>query len=328
MSRAVGILSVTTALFAASTLYFAWALGVERDRGTSLHESRGTAPAAGDGFATTRENGSRDDAAVGGPGDTRSTDSPGASGGLLSRIGGGKKKRLSPKQKSDLYQQDFTRMYADPVTRQQLIEEQIPMLRDQFIVLERRLELPSDQWQRFLETYAAQEIGRRGASGACANDIECLKRRLGPEAYARYEQEMRDLLGEADLKEFQAFNYSVKERQVVETLQTELAPQQRLSEVAAEDLITALSEVRRATEKNIQAENGSFNMFSGDGYVLSYPPTLKTVDERVEYASGYFEKLRQRAEPLLNPVQLAAYRALQEKALRSLRRGMEATAGR
>jgi len=74
-----------------------------------------------------------------------------------------------------------------------------------------------------------------------------------------------------------------------------------------------LSEVRRAAEKDIQEANGSFHKFSGDGYVVVYPPNLKTLDERLDYAAEHFKKLRERAGALLNPVQLAAYQQQHER---------------
>jgi hypothetical protein len=326
MSRAVGLLTATTVLFAASTLYFAWALGVERDRGADFAAAGGARPAmagsaadasAHDGIGTTGAHSARPEGT-----------SAGKSSGSLDRLGtlaGGGRKRPSRELSGELFKRDFDRMFADPVTRQQLIEEQIPRYRDRFIVLERRLDLPSAQWRRFLETMATQEVERRGNTAVCEKDIECLMRSAGPETYARDEQEIRDVLGDADMKQFQTFNYSVSERQSVEALQSRLPQFQKLSEGAAEDLITALSDVRRATEKSIQAENGSFITFSGDGYVFVYPPNLKTLQERLSYAYEQSKKLRQRAAPLLNETQFIVYQGLHKEALRSLQRAMAAT---
>jgi hypothetical protein len=327
MSTTTRILSATTALFAASTLYFAWAVGVERDRGADFRTSHGAVAGAADRRAAASENGATGVTDAEGSG--RSNETPSAeSPGLLERLGslvGGGRKRASREQESELFQKDFERMFSDPATRKQLVEERIPGFRDQFIVLERRLEKPADQWQRFLETVATQAIDRRGGSSICARDVECQKRSLGPEAHARWEQEIRDVLGDADMKQYQTFNYALSERKSVELLQAELPLPQQLSEKAAEDLIASLSEVRLAAEKNIQEGNGSFQRFSGDGYVVVYPPNLKTLDERLDYAAEHFKNLRERAGTLLNPVQLAAYEEQQEEALRRLRRAMAAT---
>ena len=319
MSTTTRILSATTTLFAASTLYFAWAVGVERDRGAVA--------GAADSRATALENGATGVADAEGSGssnETSSAESPGVFDRLGAVVGGGRK-RASRQQQSELFQKDFARMFADPATRRQLVEERIPNLRDQFIVLERRLDMPSDQWQRFLETLATQAIERQGGSALCGHDVQCQIRSLGPEAYARYDQEIRDVLGDADMKQYQTFNYALSERQSVESLQAELSLAQQLSEKAAEDLITSLSEVRRAAEKSIQEENGSFYTFRGDDYVVVFPLNLKTLDERLAYAVEHFKKLRERAKALLNPVQLAAYQEQLKESLRRLRREMAAT---
>jgi hypothetical protein len=326
MSAKARILSATTALFAASTLYFAWAVGVERNRGAEFRAARGAMPSLADAGPTdsnTGANGATSAAGTAESNGTPSAKSPGLLDGLRGLVGG--RKRMSPQQSSELYKQDFARMFADPATRKRLIEELIPIYRDQFIVLERRLDMPSDQWQRFLETAATHDIERRGGSAVCGHDKECQMRSLGTEAYARYEREIRDVLGDADMKQYQTFNYALSERQSVESLQTRLSLPQQLSETAAEDLITALSEVRRAAAESIQEENGSFITFSGDGYVVVFPPNLESLDERLDYAAEQFKKLRERAGALLNPVQLAAYQEQNKVALRRLRRAMAAT---
>jgi len=320
MSTMTRILSATTALFAASTLYFAWAVGVERDRGADFSTEHGAFAGAADSRATASENGAAGvtDAE---PNETPSAESPGLFDRLSALVGGGRKR--APRQlQNELFQKDFERMFSDAATRRQLVEERIPRYRDQFVVLQRRLDMPSDQWQRFLETMATQAIERRGGWDLCAQDLQCRIRSLGDEAYARYDQEIRDVLGDADMKEFQTFNYALSERQSVESLQAELPLSQQLSEKAAEDLIAALSEVRRDAEKSIQEENGSFRKFSGDDYVVVFPPDLKTLDERLHYAAEHFTKLRDRAAALLNPVQLAAYQRQLKEALRQARRGM------
>jgi hypothetical protein len=327
MSMTTRILSATTALFAASTLYLAWAVGVERDRGADFRTSHGAVAGAADSRTTAPENGAT--AVTDAEGSGRSSETPTAeSPGLFDRLGGlvgGGMKRASRQQQDELFQKDFLRMFSDPATRKQLVEERIPSYRDQFIVLERQLDMPSDQWQRFLETVATQAIERRGGSAVCGRDVQCQMRSLGPEAYARYDQEIRDVLGDADMKQYQTFNYALSERQSVESLQAELSLSQQLSEKAAEDLIDSLSEVRRAAEKSIEEQNGSFFTFRGDGYVVVFPSNLKSLDERLNYAAGHFKKLRERAEPFLNPVQLATYQAQLKGALRRLRREMAAT---
>lgn len=322
MSTSARILTATTVLFAASTLYFAWALGVERERGDDFRMTHAVGPGALD----STENGVANAEGPGGSKDAASTKSE----GLLDRLGafvGGGKKRPSREQQAEWFQADFKRMYLDPVTRKQLIEELIPRFRDDYVVLERRLDMPSDQWQRFLETLARHSIEIRGGPAVCAGDVKCTMQSIGPEAYARYNQEVRDVLGDADMKEYETFSYALTERQSVAALQARLPQSQRLSEKAAEDLIAALSEVRRDAEQSISAENGEFHMIKGDGYAVVFPPNLKSPDERLNHVARHFKKLYARAEALLNPVQLAAYRAQMAETMRQLQRSLAATPG-
>ena len=150
-------------------------------------------------------------------------------------------------------------------------------------------------------------------------------RSLGPAAYARYEQEIRDVLGDADMKQYETFNYALSERQSVESLQAELPLPQQLSEKAAEDLIAALSEVRRTAGKRIQEEKGSVAVYRGDDFAIVFPSDLKAPGERLPYAAEQFTQLRNRAKAFLNPVQQAAYQEQLKKALRGMHRAWAAT---
>ena len=71
----------------------------------------------------------------------------------------------------------------DPVTRRELVEELVPDLRDEYLVLERRLKLGNSRWQEFLETLAAQEIDRRAQTADCGRNDECLRRVLSTAAF-------------------------------------------------------------------------------------------------------------------------------------------------
>ena len=68
---------------------------------------------------------------------------------------------------NEMMQKALLRMNQDPVTRRQLIEERIANLRDQYLKLERRLHIASDQWQRFLETLAERALDQRSVIAAC-----------------------------------------------------------------------------------------------------------------------------------------------------------------
>jgi hypothetical protein len=319
MNTTERILTATTVLFVASTLYFAWALGVERDRGADVPTTRVAASGAPDGAAAGVADAEKYNVSK----DVASAKSPGLLDRLGSLVGGGKK-RPSREQQDELFQADFKRMYLDPVSRRQLIEERVPRFRDDYVVLERRLDLPSDRWQRFLEALASHSIEQGSSSAVCAGDTQCVMQKIGPEAHARYEQEIRDVLGEADMQEYQTFKYALTERQSVEALQAKLPVSQQLSEKTAEDLIAALSEVRRAEEQNIASEKGEFQTFSGDGYSVAFPLDIQSLDERLNYAAGHFRKLHERASSFLNPVQMAAYEGQIVETMRTLKRTMAA----
>ena len=143
------------------------------------------------------------------------------------------------------------------------------------------------------------------------------------EVHSRDQQEIRDVLGESDARQYETFNYSITERQGVEALQERLPKFQHLSEEAGEDLIVALGEVRREAEKRLTADGGKMSMVRDEGIIILYPQELKTLDERLAYARAHMAELRKRAETLLNATQLATYDQLQGAAIRNIARTLE-----
>ncbi len=324
MNKTEATLSATTTLFAASTLYFAWQLGAERDRGVNF-----AAPSAPHTAATAPSARTGGDSATDGVAATSGTQAadqrkriPGLSDQSVAS-GTKERRRPPPGLFRELTEQDFRRMFENPVTRRQLIEEQIPKLRDDYLKLGRRLAIGSDQWQRFLETLAEQAVDRRGVIATCGKDTECLKRSLTSGAYERDQQEIRDVLGESDARQYDTFNFSKSERQSVEALQARLPKFQQLSEAAGEDLIVALSEVRRDAQERITGDGGKYLTVRGEGVVVVYPRELRTLKERLAYASAQMAALRKRAGTLLNSTQLAAYDQMQGPALRSITRALQ-----
>lgn len=315
LDRGLGVAAI---LLAGSTIYLAWRVGVERERSPPAPSMEMTASAAGPGTMRDAGDESEPTAAVWGiPVDNPAANSPAAT----PRGRGGR----APREVADaIWKRTLELGYKDPATRRQLVEELIPDLRDEYLVLERRLDLGITRWQEFLEMLATQTIDRRAQTAECGQDFECQRRVLSTSAYAQQDQALLALLGNANHKVYREFKYSLQERSGIFALQGRLLPQQRLSDEATEALITALSEVRRDTEADISAVGGTVtSILFADVPTVILPLDLVRTEDRLEYVREYSVRLRERAATVLTGVQLARFDQLLDAMLVKMRRREE-----
>jgi hypothetical protein len=307
-------LVVAAILLCGSTIYLAWRVGEERGRSPPALPTEMTASS---GPGMTRD-GANKSVPAGAASDVYASN-PAAGPSAATPHG---RRGRAPREVADsIWTQMIERAYEDPVTRRELVEELVPDLRDEYLVLERRLELGNARWQEFLETLAAQEIDRRAQTADCDRNDECLRRVLSTAAYAQKDQALLAFLGDADHRIYSEFVYSLQERRGIAALQRRLPPPQRLSDDVTEALITALSEVRRETEAEISAVGGTAtSILFEDAPRVILPHGIERTEDRLAYVRAYSRRLRESAATVLSGVQLARFHELQDAMLLKMRR--------
>jgi hypothetical protein len=301
-------------LLCGSTIYLAWRVGEERGRSPPALSMEMTA-SAGPGMARNGADESEPAAATSGA----ATDKPVA--GPPAATPPGRRGRAPREVEDAIGKQMLELAYKDPATRRELVEELVPDLRDEYLILERRLKLGNTRWQEFLETLAAQEIDRRAQTADCGRNDACLRRVLSTAAYAQKDQALRAFLGDADHQVYGEFVYSLQERRGVVALQRRLPLPQRLSDDATEALISALSEVRREAEAEISAVGGTAtSILFADAPRVILPHGLERTEDRLAYVLAYSRRLRKSAATVLTGVQLARFHELQDAMLLKMRR--------
>lgn len=311
-------LAVAAILLAGSTIYLAWRVGVEPERAPAAQLAAGPGHADGSGSSTdAAEMGERNFRASRTPADSPVASSPVA----IPRGRGGRAPR---EVAAAIDRQTFELTYRDSATRRQLVEELVPDLRDDYLILERRLKLGDARWQEFLEALAAQRIDQRARTAGCAGNPECLRGTFSADRNSQEEQALIALLGDAGHEAYKEFSLSVPERRGVASFQNRLPLPQRLSETAAEELVMALSEVRRDSEAEIYAAGGAVTRFLfGETPPVTMPAGLERTEDRMKYINEYSQRIRDRAATLLNGVQLGHFNDMQDAMLAQMRRREE-----
>lgn len=320
MNKAAWALGASTLILAASTLYLAREVSLERARlgfpasmGTSADATRpavATSPPAA-GIRSTREAGAE-------AGAVESTQTTAANQGPT---------LATPDVFSRLVDEEIEESARNSGLRRDLIEERIPMLRDQYLGLQRRLGVDHERWQRFMEVVAAQELGYLVAALDCKKERNCEQPDIGQDQHAREFQEIVDVLGPAHANAVARFRQSSLERFGMSQMQVELAEQARIPEPEAEKLIESLAQVRMDYENELAARDKRVGRFYTAGGALLYDQDLVTADERLEDAARYSRRLRSKAAEVLNGAPLAAFDRQQDRLLELLRESQDKQRG-
>ena len=313
MNKTVIALGIACVTLAASTAYLALQVQKERRlagqelaaRPADAHAPTGRAPEAGS---------HRESAANGSQGTSGSANS--SESASNSAWSGGRPSR-DVVQRS--YDEIVVRLFNDPQGHRELIEEQIPPLRDKYLPLQRRLEVDDQQWLRFLEMVAERQLGYAAARADCKATNTCNRARPSAESVAEDRMRVAEVLGEARAAEVYRFEQSDIERRSINTVQEEAPEHQRLTEERSEELVMALHQLRQDTASRMYAAQTPMGSFFGKGGMLLYDMSLPTSEARVEAASNYSKLLREQASKYLSGRMLDNYNRLQDEMLEQMR---------
>ncbi len=214
----------------------------------------------------------------------------------------------------------IVRLYNDEQGHRELIEERIPILRDRYLLLQRRLGIDDMQWLRFMEVVAEREVGRTAARAECKATRTCDLRDLTPELVAENQRRIAEVIGEKAAASVKSFDESQAERQGFSQLQQDMPENQRLSEERSEELVMALAKVREDTVRRMSASQARVGVHFGPAGVLIYDQNLPTPEARLESASNYSKQLREQARKYLSGKLFAGFNRQQDEMLERMRK--------
>ena len=286
MRKAVVLLAFTTATFATSTVY----LLVERagrpvDAELSMASpTTASAPAGAQTIATSKP--SLASAAAAPAEDFAPTPRP-----------------ADPLQLMGAENRQFLEHAADPVLRQQLLQETKVNVRQRYPALDRLLGLDANGHDHLLELLANQFIGMRKTSLQCKYESTCGTRL--PQLRETQQLELATLLGIDGKQRFDDYVQTRQERLSVNSLRGRLTDKNRLADAQAEVLVLALADERkRVADEFVQRGEKESMTFEGVPFRFS---SGTTYDELMEQAQAYHARLRKQAARVLTAAQLAVY---------------------
>ncbi len=326
MNKLVAALSLTTALFVASTLYLAYKLyGGTSDASLAGSKAAQAAPAdlshpVGAGVATSRTSS--------GPASLPGIQA-GATNVVAALPAGGK---ISVASSSDAqraamlpFAKQFLARYDDPAQRATLLEETRNNLRRQYEPLKQKLKLDSNTFEQLLGVLAEQQLQPQEKYYRCLANPECNLASLGRDGNMVDDRsgELLSLLGSDNLNELNSYKNSISERETVTQLRGRLDDSNALRDAQAEQLVTALTEERGRYVKETAQRGANVSAWGTPQLgMLYFSGDSDSVEQRITEATQYSQRLRNRAAAVLSPQQLAAFVQIQDELLAMMRTSM------
>jgi hypothetical protein len=313
MSKAVVVLSISTAILAASTVYLASELyrrdsvedaatiaGVEATSGAaSLQASPATTGSGNAAGAQTPASILATSAAAQPPAKAAAPDTS---------------KRDAQSDAVAGFARQFLVRYDDANQRPVLLEEQRTVIRRQYERLKEQLKLSDSAFEQLVSLVAEEQLQFQEHWARCAVDSGCdPKNQRNPNI--DHTQEYQAMLGAEGAEAFTQFRDSISERDSVVQLRGRLPDSSFLPEVQAEKLIGALAEERTRYSQEAAARGAKTAGWGTNLGMLMYIEDSGSPEQYVVEASQYSQRLRTRAAAILTPMQLAAFAQMQDELL-------------
>jgi hypothetical protein len=300
------ILAISTAAFAGTTAYLAHELAVERERaGVAAPPSVASAVVSSSAAPLVAS--------------AKPSEPPAAAAPQAVVT------RANPMTEADIkkaqadYSRRFLAQIADPQQREDMVSERKVQMRNSYPRVEQALGLTPEQYSRFLELQARQQLDMQEAHSRCMVDPACQLRDMRWSSDDFHGDEIASLLGPEGMQKFETYKNTMGEREAVSQLKSRLPDSQRLGDDRSEQLITALAQEREALNQEAYRSGSGMTGFGiGAGMVFA-PADDRPFEERYEAARQYSQRLRNRAAQYLNAEQQRVFNEMQEDTLLSLR---------
>jgi len=319
MRKLIVLLALTSVTFAGTTLYFARQLAEER--------SRATMPATMPARMVTTPAPSRD-AASAGPAEpakpevrTATAAPPAGPREFISgaMINGQPVSEDDMKRMQAEYSRQFLAQLADPEQREELLAQRKMMVRHIHPRVDLVVGLTPEEYSRFIELSAQQQLDMQEASSRCTLDPGCRMQDLHRDLGESRSQEIDNLLGAERKQKFETYKNTMGERETIGQLRNRLPDAQRLGDDRAESLIQALAEERNAMHREAMQQGvGSSGFGFGAGMIFTTGDDA-SFEDRYATAKQNSQRMRDRAAPYLNAEQMRAFNEMQDETLLSLR---------
>jgi len=315
MNKTVATLSLTTAIFAASTLYLAYKL---------YGGSHGDPLAASNAAVAGEPRSSAVDTQV-----DATTNRVAAPGTLAAQSPTGPRAGNTPVDAQRASMLPYARQYLarldDPAQRATVLEETRSNLRRQYEPLRQKLKLDSATFEQLLTVLAEQQIQPQEKYFRCLADPDCDLANFGRSGNVVDDRsgELLSLLGSDAFNELRDYTNSLGDRETVTQLRGRLNDSNTLRDSQADQLVAALTEERTRYQKEVTQRGATVSGWGTPQLgMLYFSGDSSSIEQRLSEAAQYSRRLRERAATVLSPQQLAAFAQLQDELLATMRASM------
>ena len=317
MRKIVGILTLATIGFAATTLYLVYAL-YSRDVPpvAALSAAAGPASVAGRGEdrMAQRATASKPAQAASPQGAT-----PAASGATPATPGAAAPQKNEANEATLMWARPFLARFDDSVQHGALLDETKTGFRRQYSRLKEQLKLSDATFEQLVTQLAEETLQLQEQFARCAVNPQCnVSDPSRRSEYVDHTQEYLALLGANGNEAFTQFRNSIGERDQVAQLRGRLPDNNFLPEAQAEQLIKVLSDERNLYQQELAQRGVSSKAWGTQLGMVYYPADSGSAEQQVVDAQQYIQRMRARAAAVLSPAQLAAYAQMQDELLAQL----------
>jgi hypothetical protein len=206
----------------------------------------------------------------------------------------------------------FLEKLSTPAGRAKALEEMKLIVRARPPGLDKFLHMDADQYSRFIDLLAQQQLASRENATRCILNKNCKYTGETADGVAARDAEIAAQFGQETVERFHWFNRSSNERQAVAELRGRLPDSARLSDAKAEELVRALVEESELISRDMERVRWGI----GTSNYLAYVVMDDDPDgSRAAAAEGYNRRLRDRAAGVLTGEQLAVYTQAQNEVI-------------
>jgi len=294
-------LTLVSATFAGTTVYFARELELERERSRAVAPPHAQTPPAGQAQLRL-------------PAAAPSVANLTATSPLAQSESG----EADAKNMQIEESRRTLKMLTDPTQREGMLLEQKVMMRNMYPRLARSIGMTNEESERLFTLLAQQQIDFEEKFARCTVDPNCNMRDAGLNQIDPSAQEIADLLGADRQQQFEAYKNTLTERESVVQLRTRLSDASRLPDDRAETLIAALADERQKIHMEAAQRGAGMNGFGTGVGVIFSASDAATPEAQLESAQANSQRMRARAAEVLDAEQLRVFDEMQEELMISL----------
>lgn len=305
MNKAVMVLTASTVVLTATTLYYAHALGELRSRdlpAASAAVQQASTPPAEMPESEAEAQPPHAPSATAAATPTATSPAP-TSASASDPLAPARARNAEPAK-------EFLARYNDPKAREAMELSDIASRRRRLQKMANSLQLTDAQFDEVVKLQVDEFMDNRLRAARCILDSGCLIPAPAPAELEERRRALTESIGEKKLAQLRAEDRRGPEATMIAKLQSRLPPELRLKPAEEEALADAMGDEIQRMRKELRTGEKRVSTYGGYG-VVTYVKGVTTLEENMEFARDSARRLNDRAATLLVGKRLETFNTLQ-----------------